>query len=121
MDPEDDAAHVKMGGNWRTPTRAELKELIDNCTWTNETQKDKNGKDVKGYRITSTVNSNASIFLPKSGARYNKNFAKRGSNAYYWSNERNTETKAYNIHDHETMGSDDRFDGRSVRAVMDKF
>ncbi len=120
LDPEDDAAHVKMGGNWRTPTRAELKELIDGCTWKAETKKDKNGKDVNGYTITSKVNSNASIFLPKSGARYNKNFANRGNNAFYWSNERNTVTKAYNIHD-KTMSSDDRFDGRSVRAVMDKF
>lgn len=30
LDPEDDAAHVNMGGNWRTPTFEELKELCLN-------------------------------------------------------------------------------------------
>ena len=30
LDPEDDAAHVNMGGNWRMPTRDEYKELCLN-------------------------------------------------------------------------------------------
>ena len=29
--PSDDAAHVKLGGSWRMPTREEVQELIDNC------------------------------------------------------------------------------------------
>ena len=34
--PEDDAAHVNWGGEWRMPTREEFQELLDkkNCTWT---------------------------------------------------------------------------------------
>ena len=30
LDPEDDAAHVNMGGNWRMPTREEYDELLMN-------------------------------------------------------------------------------------------
>ena len=30
LDPEDDAAHVNMGGNWRMPTFEEYKELLLN-------------------------------------------------------------------------------------------
>lgn len=30
---DDDAAHVNWGGDWRIPTVAEGRELIDSCTW----------------------------------------------------------------------------------------
>lgn len=30
LEPEDDAAHVLMGGNWKIPSLEDLKELIDN-------------------------------------------------------------------------------------------
>ena len=38
LDPEDDVAHVKWGGNWRMPTKAEQDELRKNCTWESITQ-----------------------------------------------------------------------------------
>lgn len=31
LDPEDDAAHVLLGGKWRMPTEAEWTELLDKC------------------------------------------------------------------------------------------
>lgn len=34
LELEDDAAHVRWGGNWRTPTKAELEELCTECTYT---------------------------------------------------------------------------------------
>ena len=58
--PEDDAAHVHLGGNWRMPTKAEQGELRFQCTWTVETV---NG--VEGRRVTGP-NGN-SIFLPATG------------------------------------------------------
>ena len=42
-----DVAHVKWGGQWRMPTLAELKELVNECTWTWTTL---NG--VKGMKVT---------------------------------------------------------------------
>lgn len=61
LDPEDDVAHVKWGGNWRMPTWDEMQELLNRCTWTYTTQ-----NDVEGYRVTSKVPGfeGRSIFMP---------------------------------------------------------
>lgn len=75
--PEDDAAHAALGGKFRMPTRTELKELIDNCTWTWTTR---NG--INGRLITSSKNGN-SIFLPAAGHRANSYLADSGSNGFY--------------------------------------
>lgn len=62
LEPEDDAASVNWGGEWRTPTLTELQELVDNCSFIHETL---NG--VKGYKVCSNkpgFTSN-SIFIPE--------------------------------------------------------
>ncbi len=64
LDLEDDAAHVKLGGNWRMPTVSQEQWLWNQYstkpyTWTEETV---NG--VFGYRVTYNNNS---IFLPAGG------------------------------------------------------
>ena len=74
-----DAATANWGGDWRMPTYVEVKELKDNCTWTWTTQ---NG--VKGYKVTSKVNSNY-IFLPVAGYRSGSSLGYAGSDGYYWS------------------------------------
>ncbi len=55
--PEDDAATANWGSDWRTPTKKELEELINNCEyrWTEI-------KGVKGAKYTAS-NGN-SIFIP---------------------------------------------------------
>ena len=63
LEPEDDVAHVKLGGKWRMPTYAEWSELKAKCTWTWTTNY--NGTGVKG-RIVTATNGN-SIFLPAAG------------------------------------------------------
>lgn len=59
--PEDDAARVNMGGDWRMPTKAEFQELLNNTTkeWTQV-----NG--VNGYKFTSRKNTSNYIFIPAS-------------------------------------------------------
>ena len=81
LDPEDDVAHVKWGGAWRMPTKAEQDELRDtnNCTWTWTTQGGKNG-----YKVTSKKNGN-SIFLPAAGFRNDSSLSGAGSWGHYWS------------------------------------
>ena len=81
LDPEDDVAHVKWGGDWRMPTKAEQDELCDtnNCTWTWTTQGGKNG-----YKVTSKKNGN-SIFLPAAGFRNDSSLSGAGSWGHYWS------------------------------------
>lgn len=84
LDPEDDAAHVNWGGNWRMPTKAEQDELLNtaNCTWTWKSNYNSTG--VAGYIVTSTRNSN-SIFLPASGCRHNSSLSNVGYYGGYWS------------------------------------
>jgi len=79
LDPEDDVAHVKLGGKWRMPTKAERDALLSQCTRTWTT---KNG--VNGYEVKSKVNSN-SIFLPAAGYRLGKSIYGPGSHGGYWS------------------------------------
>lgn len=68
LDPEDDAAHVKLGGNWRMPTLEEINELLneDNCKWQEATI---NG--VTGRKVTSLIegHTNSWIFIPAAGYR----------------------------------------------------
>ncbi|MBQ4520673.1 MAG: DUF1566 domain-containing protein [Bacteroidaceae bacterium] len=73
-----DAATANWGGSWRMPTLDEMKELLNNCTWTWTTQ---NG--VKGYKVTGP-NGN-SIFLPAAGYRDGTDLNGVGSYGGYWS------------------------------------
>lgn len=109
LDPEDDVAHVKWGGDWRMPTVAELTELCTKCTWTWTTQ---NG--VYGRKVTGP-NGN-SIFLPAAGDRGGSSLG------YYWSSSlvSGGSDNAYDLY----FGSDDvswnvhsRYRGFSVRPV----
>ena len=78
LDPEDDVAHVKWGGAWRMPTKAEQRELLNKCSWEWTTL---NG--VYGYRVTGP-NGN-SIFLPAAGYRSERWEVNMGHDGYYWS------------------------------------
>lgn len=61
LDPEDDAAVVKWGGEWRTPSIDEWNELISSCTLRWES---KGG--MQGLSFVSNYNGN-SIFIPAAG------------------------------------------------------
>lgn len=78
LDPEDDAAHVNLGGNWRMPTYAECRELMENCTWTWITQNGVNGMLV-------TASNGNSIFLPATGDFWETDLIEVGVGGGYWS------------------------------------
>ncbi len=64
LDPEDDAATVHWGEGWRTPTREEIAELVNECTW-----EWVDSGLTSGYKISSKAAGNSnSIFLPASGS-----------------------------------------------------
>ncbi len=117
LDPEDDVAHVKWGGSWRMPTKAEQDELRNNCTWTWTTQ---NG--VKGYKLTGP-NGN-SIFLPAAGFRFGADVYSRGDYGYYWSSSLG-ERYSYNAYylyfngGYFEWNGSNRYNGRSVRPVSE--
>ena len=83
LEPADDAATVNWGDDWRMPTKAEMQELFDNCTWTEETH-----HAINGYLVTGP-NGN-SIFLPKAGFYnyddFGESLQKPNHSLYYWTN-----------------------------------
>lgn len=87
LDPEDDAAYVNLGSNWRMPTDVEWTELREYCSWQWTIQ---NG--AKGYKVTSNTNGN-SIFLPYT--RFRGWMYSEDPN-YYWSS---------SIHDTDPFGA----------------
>ena len=115
LDPEDDVAHVKWGGSWRMPTKAEQDDLRTKCTWTWTTQ---NG--VKG-RLVTGPNGN-SIFLPAAGGRDDSSLYDAGNWGYYWSSSLSESRSdfAYRLFfnsDYVNWGGSSRFHGFSVRPV----
>ena len=117
LDPEDDVAHVKWGGSWRMPTKAEQDELHNKCSWTWTRQ---NG--VNGYRVTGP-NGN-SIFLPAAGYRNDTDVNNRGSHGSYWSSslDSNSSGRAYYLYFYDNYygrNDNNRCLGRSVRPVTE--
>ena len=78
LTPSHDAATANWGGSWRMPTKAELEELLDECTWTWTTQ---NG--VNGHKVTGPNGNH--IFLPAAGDRYGSSLIGDGDDGRYWS------------------------------------
>ena len=119
LEPADDAAQVHWGGNWRMPTKEEIEELIDNCTWSESTE---NG--VKGYVVTSKHTGN-SIFFPYSGYFNHDNSATlQGEKTlfYTWSSEHSDNTRAYDIHNRTgaiLLEQNTRRCGFPIRPVYD--
>ena len=115
-----DVAHVKWGGSWRMPTKAEFDELCnsDNCTWTWTTQ-----GGHKGYKVTSKKNGN-SIFLPAAGWRLGTSLYYREELGNYWrstpyeSNPQYAYGLYFNSGNHSTDWSSRSY-GRTVRPVAE--
>ena len=74
LDPEDDVAHVTLGGKWRMPTKEEWTALIEECTWKMD--------DHFGYVVTGT-NGN-SIYLPAPSYKIG-NYDYPSGQLWYWS------------------------------------
>ena len=73
-----DAARANWRSTWRMPTKAEMLELLNNCTWTWTSQ-----SGVTGYKVTGS-NGN-SIFLPAAGDCDGSSRYYVGEYGYYWS------------------------------------
>ena len=78
LDPEDDAAYVNWGSSWRMPTKEQLQELVENCTWTWSTRNGVNGQ-------LGTGSNGNTIFLPAAGYIWGGSNTDAGSWGNYWS------------------------------------
>ena len=112
-----DAARANWGGTWRLPTKAEMEELENRCTWKWTTQ---NG--VKGYKVTGP-NGN-SIFLPAAGYRSGSSLYTAGEYGRYWSStpDESDSDIACILHFYsidQDVAWDNRYRGLSVRPVSE--
>ena len=116
---EQDAARANLGGNWRMPTKAECKELIDNCdyVWTD----DYNGTGIKGTIFTSKVNGK-SVFFPAAGHVWESSIGSEGEEGRYWSASWSSSSDAWCLNPYSILSelySDERKCGNSVRGVCE--
>ena len=113
---QHDAATANWGGTWRLPTKEELEELKNECTWTWTTQGGNNG-----YKVTGPNGNH--IFLPAAGYRYGSSPYFAGERSYYWSStpEENYDYAYYLYFDSSSRTVDwfIRYYGRSVRPVSE--
>lgn len=118
LTPEDDAAHVHMGGDWHIPTPEQIDELIVNTTnkWTKQ-----NG--IKGRLFMSKKDKTKSIFIPAAGHLDLGYFESKNRSCLLWSSKVSSyftcAAKTLDLgRDYAIQGSYYRFAGLSVRGVI---
>lgn len=119
LDPEDDPVCANMGGQWRSPSDAELTALLNQTT--NAWVIDYNGSGINGRVFTGT-NGNT-MFVPAAGYRYGTSVYVVGSTARWLSSSLYSVGSVYGrILDFNSsncsMAYDDRCLGFSARGVV---
>ena len=109
LDKDDDVATSNWGTEWRMPTKDEMQELVDKCTWT---IKDNKGFEVKGP-------NGKTIFLP-----INDDLSTSHCKGNYWTSSCYENCfAAYELVFHTKftgLNSDSRGHGKLVRPVCAK-
>lgn len=112
---ELDAAKVELAKEWRMPTKDEMQELVDKCTWKWDDAR-------KGYIVTGP--SGKFIFLPAAGNADGTDISNKGSYGGYWTGTANTagsNSQAANLYFFEdtlhAVQWSNRYSGRSIRPV----
>ena len=123
LDPEDDVAHIILGGKWRIPTDVEWAELRKSCSWTGVFDQELGPSGVNGMLVKS-INGN-SIFLSDAGRRSGSGLQEHaGLNGYYWTSTLNTAKPERALYidilfNSVAMKNDFRHLGFSVRPVSE--
>ena len=127
----DDTAKNLWGSNWRMPTKDELQNLVDNCTWkwfNGSTEKYLGTCTLAGYKVSGKAGTDyedCSIFLPAAGFYNSKNTITNESyRGDYWSSTPNSyySNFAYYLYLYQNKNygeieSEEYYYGCSVRAV----
>lgn len=115
----NDAASANWGSAWRTPSKEEFEELIDNCNWDNFTLDNGYGAVTEGYVGgmvgTSKING-MSIFIKSTPFYRNGNFYPQ---MHYWTStvDEQDHFSAYCLDDY-AISTSDRTNNYSVRAIV---
>lgn len=116
----DDAAHAVLGDGWRIPSKADLDELAENCSFASATV---NG--VTGVTVTSKSNGK-SIFLPLNGyinGTTFKGYTDNSPGARFWLSDCADSGKAYQQYTAKSSpaknydSSKDKFRGTPIRPI----
>ena len=88
LQASDDPATANWGNGWRTPSKEQWEELLDNTTnqWTTQ-----NGKQGRLF----TAKNGQSVFLPAAGGRWDSGRSGVGSEGYYWLRSHETRSQDY--------------------------
>jgi hypothetical protein len=121
LEPEDDAAHINMGGEWCIPTEEQFKELKKHTKhkWF------ENYNDTGKSGVLFTGSNGNTIFFPANGFMMNKKVFDKGTFGYYYtSNISNEISKSVTFNmDGYNIGyssSEVRFYGQNIRGVLKK-
>jgi len=90
LESSDDAATTLWGEGWRMPTKEDVEELIDNCTWTFDSINGQCGFYVEGK------NGNK-IFIPMAGTKWQKSLEYANMRGYYWTSNLDTVGDVFGI------------------------
>ena len=122
----------KVGdGNWRTPTDAELKALVNagnvwgENIYTMKDETTKNGRYFGTTAVPAKADQDNYVFLPAAGNRLGSSCDDAGTSGHYWSATLNTSNtyNAYGLGFNSSVcyvGNYYRNDGFSLRCVHDK-
>lgn len=121
---EDDAAHILWGEDWRMPTRYELYELSNLCSWTWYEPGNETFGGVPGYKVQSKKDGYTDnyIFIPAAGYFDGKYVRYKGYKAYIWSSSIDLECSdsasnlSFSPTDHK-MRTSWRYYGHTIRPV----
>ena len=118
--PAYDAAHIKWGGEWRMPTRQDLKDLCSKCDWIWTTKNGVNGYVVSGRGLYASN----SVFLPATSYAIGTSLDLSSTLSFYWSSEpnpdyENANSLVFTSTYHEiTYYYRYRYYGQSIRPVQ---
>lgn len=124
LQPEDDAANVICGGNWRMPTNAEYAALSAATTsgWTDNYE----GSGVKGLVLTDKTDSNKKLFFPAVSYCV-QGAGGMGNYGFYWTKNLSTTDAPYYSYCMNFYQSiifwnlnADRYYGCTIRGVLDE-
>lgn len=112
-----DVVKAQWGSKWKMPTYAQMKELFDNCSWSQTTL---NG--VWGFKL-SGPNGN-SIFLPNAGCYNGTGRSNLGTAGYYWTSTLHTDVYtavylSFNSSSRSISKGYNRYVGLSIRPVLE--
>ena len=118
--PAYDVAAAKWGSSWRIPTKTEMEELVNKCTWNFILL---NG--VPGYKVTGA--NGKYIFLPAAGYRKEDLTIDTRIYGVYWTSTPNTSIPNNNYYSHDLYMFPDRYGvdgfsryyGHTIRPVTD--